>query len=124
MFGNIDRSGTFLASVYEKHLAIVAYLYILFLPFHGFAELVDGSHFGVHELVVATCASHIVAPDVAGAGAGGPGEEQGHAVLAGSEEYPSHAYLLVGKTCALMGVAICVVALHPGSEVFGCRFVD
>ena len=73
------------------------------------------------ELIVASFAEHVVSVIVVACGAGGTAEEEGCAVLSCGEEHPALTDLVIGEVGRLMRVGVCVVALYPCGEEFGCR---
>ena len=73
----------------------------------------------MHELGIATSADAVVAPIILAGAAVGTAVEQRATMLTSGEEHPTGANLLVGEPGALVGVAICIVALYPGYEVVG-----
>ena len=68
---DIHHSRAFLATVHQPYLTVFGELQVFLLPAHGVTEFVDGRNFRVLELVVATCAQHIIAEIIVACRAGG-----------------------------------------------------
>ena len=115
--GEIDEYKACVSTTYGYDSSVIGLSDCFGLPVHGAAKFVDSHDFRMLELVVAACAYAIVAPVVITCASGRAAEEERGAVLTGGEKYPTHAYLVVGKSGRFVFVGICVVRFHPCHEM-------
>lgn len=119
LFVQVDDNGGTVAALDDDLLAVVAIDDIFGLTHVAVAELVDGLHHGVLELVVAHLANLVVAPIVLAGATVRTAVEQRRAILAGGQEDPSQADELIAHAGRGVIVAIGVVRLDPGHQMGG-----
>lgn len=69
------------------------------------------------EIIIATGSYTIVAPHIARTATGRTAVEKRHTSIAGGQNHPSHAYLVIRQAGRLVGITVCVMRFDPSDKV-------